>query len=214
MSTLIHEMGHSMHSYYSRSYNEFQNSEYRIFVAEVASTVNELLLSHYMLENSGSKEEKLFILNNLMELYKATIYRQTMFAEFERDISKIIDNDGALTSEKLSNMYYDLNKFYFGDNVYVDDEIRYEWERIPHFYYDFYVYKYATGLSAATKIVDNILNKKENAVSNYIEFLKCGSKLSPLESLKVAGVDLADDEVVTLALKTFGNYVDMYKKDM
>ena len=99
MSTLIHEMGHSMHSYYSRSYNEFQNSEYRIFVAEVASTVNELLLSHYMLENSGSKEEKLFILNNLMELYKATIYRQTMFAEFERDISKIIDNDGALTSE-------------------------------------------------------------------------------------------------------------------
>ena len=214
MSTLIHEMGHSMHSYYSRSYNEFQNSEYRIFVAEVASTVNELLLSHYMLENSGSKEEKLFILNNLMELYKATIYRQTMFAEFERDISKIIDNDGALTSEKLSNMYYDLNKFYFGDNVYVDDEIRYEWERIPHFYYDFYVYKYATGLSAATKIVDNILNKKENAVSNYIEFLKCGSKLSPLESLKVAGVDLADDEVVTLALKTFGNYVDMYKKEM
>lgn len=214
MSTLIHEMGHSMHSYYSRSYNEFQNSEYRIFVAEVASTVNELLLSHYMLENSGSKEEKLFILNNLMELYKATIYRQTMFAEFERDISKIIDNDGALTSEKLSNMYYDLNKFYFGDNVYVDDEIRYEWERIPHFYYDFYVYKYATGLSAATKIVDNILNKKENAVSNYIEFLKCGSKLSPLESLKVAGVDLADDEVVTLALETFGNYVDMYKKEM
>ena len=214
MSTLIHEMGHSMHSYYSRSYNEFQNSEYRIFVAEVASTVNELLLSHYMLENSGSKEEKLFILNNLMELYKATIYRQTMFAEFERDISKIIDNDGALTSEKLSNMYYDLNKFYFGDNVYVDDEIRYEWERIPHFYYDFYVYKYATGLSAATKIVDNILNKKKNAVSNYIEFLKCGSKLSPLESLKVAGVDLTDDEVVTLALKTFGNYVDMYKKEM
>ena len=214
MSTLIHEMGHSMHSYYSRSYNEFQNSEYRIFVAEVASTVNELLLSHYMLENSNSKEERLFILNNLMELYKATIYRQTMFAEFERDISKIIDNDGALTSERLSNMYYDLNKFYFGDNVYIDDEIRYEWERIPHFYYDFYVYKYATGLSAASKIVDDILNKKDGAVSNYIEFLKCGSKLSPLESLKVASVDLTDGEVINLALKTFGNYVDIYKKEM
>lgn len=214
MSTLIHEMGHSMHSYYSKSYNEFQNSEYHIFVAEVASTVNELLLSHYMLENSGSKEEKLFILNNLMELYRAAIYRQTMFAEFERDISKIIDDDGVLTSEKLSNMYYNLNKFYFGDNVYVDDEIRYEWERVTHFYCDFYVYKYATGLSAATKIVDNIINKKENAVSNYIEFLKCGSKLSPLESLKVAGVDLTDDEVVTLALKTFGNYVDIYRMEM
>ena len=103
---------------------------------------------------------------------------------------------------------------YFGDSVELQDLIKYEWERIPHFYYDFYVYKYATGLSAATKIVDNILNKKENAVSNYIEFLKCGSKLSPLESLKVAGVDLADDEVVTLALETFGNYVDMYKKEM
>ena len=214
MSTLIHEMGHSMHSYYSRNYNDYQNSEYRIFVAEVASTVNELLLSHYLLEHSSDVEEKKYILNNLMELYRATIYRQTMFAEFERDISSIIDNDGALTADKLSNMYYDLNKFYFGDNVYVDDEIRYEWERIPHFYYDFYVYKYATGLSAATKIVDNILNKKENAISNYIEFLKCGSKLSPLESLKVAGVDLADDEVITLALKTFGNYVDMYKKEM
>lgn len=214
MSTLIHEMGHSMHSYYSRSYNEFQNSEYRIFVAEVASTVNELLLSHYMLENSNSKEERLFILNNLMELYRATIYRQTMFAEFERDISKIIDDDGALTSEKLSNMYYDLNKFYFGDNVYVDDEIRYEWERVTHFYCDFYVYKYATGLSAASKIVDDILNKKDGAVSNYIEFLKCGSKLSPLESLKVAGVDLTDDGVVTLALKKFSEYVDMYKREM
>lgn len=214
MSTLIHEMGHSMHSYYSRNYNEFQNSDYRIFVAEVASTVNELLLSHYMLENSNSKEERLFILNNLMELYRATIYRQTMFAEFERDISRLIDNDEALTSERLSNMYYDLNKFYFGDNVYVDDEIRYEWERIPHFYYDFYVYKYATGLSAASKIVDDILNKKDGAVSNYIEFLKCGSKLSPLESLRIASVDLTDGEVINLALKKFSEYVDMYKREM
>lgn len=211
MSTLIHEMGHSMHSYYSRNYNDYQNSEYRIFVAEVASTVNELLLSHYLLEHSSDVEEKKYILNNLMELYRATIYRQTMFAEFERDISSIIDNDGALTADKLSNMYYDLNKFYFGDGVVVDDEIRYEWERIPHFYYDFYVYKYATGLSAATAIVNGILDKKENAVENYIDFLKCGSRLSPIESLKLAGVDLTNSSVADTALDEFKNILDMYK---
>ena len=214
MSTLIHEMGHSMHSYYSRTYNDYQNSEYRIFVAEVASTVNELLLSHYMIEHSSSKEEKLSILNNLMELYRATIFRQTMFAEFEKKISNMIDNEEALTSEKLSNMYYDLNKFYFGDSVVVDNEIRYEWERIPHFYYDFYVYKYATGLSAATYIVKNILSGKDGAVDSYIEFLKCGGRLSPLESLKVAGVDLTDKKVVDSALDEFKNILDMYKENM
>lgn len=212
ISTLIHEMGHSMHSYYSRTYNNYQDSEYRIFVAEVASTVNELLLSKYMIENSESKEEKLFILNNLMELYRATIYRQTMFAEFEKKISNMIDNDEALTADKLSNMYYDLNKFYFGDNVVVDDEIRYEWERIPHFYYNFYVYKYATGLSAASVIVNNILSGKDGAVENYIEFLKCGSRLSPIESLKVAGVDLTNSEVVDDALLEFKNIIDMYRQ--
>jgi len=214
MSTLIHEMGHSMHSYYSREYNTYQDSEYRIFVAEVASTVNELLLSRYMIESSESKEEKLFILNNLMELYRATIYRQTMFAEFEKKISCMIDNDEVLTADKLSNMYYELNKFYFGDNVVVDNEIRYEWERIPHFYYNFYVYKYATGLSAATVIVNNILSGSSGAVENYIEFLKCGSKLSPIESLKVAGVDLTDSGVVDNALLEFKNIIDMYKKNM
>lgn len=214
MSTLIHEMGHSMHSYYSRTYNDYQNSEYRIFVAEVASTVNELLLSHYMIEHSNSKEEKLSILNNLMELYRATIFRQTMFAEFEKKISNMIDNEEVLTSDKLSNMYYDLNKFYFGDSVVVDDDIRYEWERIPHFYYDFYVYKYATGLSAATYIVKNILNGKEGAVDSYIEFLKCGGRLSPLESLKVSGVDLTDKKVVDSALDEFKNIIDMYKDNM
>ena len=214
MSTLIHEMGHSMHSYYSRTYNDYQNSEYRIFVAEVASTVNELLLSRYMIEHSNSKEEKLFILNNLMELYRATIYRQTMFAEFEKKISDLIDKEEALTKDKLSSMYYDLNKFYFGDSVVVDDEIRYEWERIPHFYYDFYVYKYATGLSAATYIVKNILSGKEEAVSSYIEFLKCGGRLSPLESLEVAGVDLTDKKVVDSALEEFKNILEMYKENM
>ena len=211
MSTLIHEMGHSMHSYYSRTYNDYQNSEYKIFVAEVASTVNELLLSHYLLEHSNNKEEKMYILNNLMELYRATIYRQTMFAEFEKDISNIIDKEEALTADKLSSIYYELNKFYFGNDVVVDDEIRYEWERIPHFYYNFYVYKYATGLSAATAIVKGILDGKDNAVDNYINFLKCGSRLSPIESLKVAGVDLTDSSVVDIALEEFKNILDMYK---
>ena len=214
MSTLIHEMGHSMHSYFSRKYNNYQDSQYSIFTAEVASTVNELLLSKYMLDNSESKEEKLFILNNLMELYRATIYRQTMFAEFEKNISSIIDNDGALTAEKLSNMYYDLNKLYFGDNVVVDNEIKYEWERIPHFYYNFYVYKYATGLSAASVIVNNILSGTTGAVENYIEFLKCGSKLSPVESLKIAGVDLTKKEVIDSALDEFRNVINMYKENI
>ena len=211
MSTLIHEMGHSMHSYYSRTYNDYQNSEYKIFVAEVASTVNELLLSHYLLEHSNNKEEKMYILNNLMELYRATIYRQTMFAEFEKDISSIIDKEDALTADKLSSIYYELNKFYFGNDVVVDDEIRYEWERIPHFYYNFYVYKYATGLSAATAIVKGILDGKDKAIDNYINFLKCGSRLSPIESLKVAGVDLTDSSVVDTALDEFKNILDMYK---
>ena len=214
MSTLIHEMGHSMHSYYSRKYNTYQDSEYRIFVAEVASTVNELLLSKYMIVHSESKEEKLFILNNLMELYSATIYRQTMFAEFEKKISGMIDNDEALTADKLSNMYYELNKFYFGEDVVVDNEIRYEWERVPHFYYNFYVYKYATGLSAASVIVNNILGGKEGAVENYIEFLKCGSRKSPLESLKIAGVDLTDKGVIDGALEEFKKVIEMYRENM
>ncbi len=214
MSTLIHEMGHSMHSYYSRKYNTYQDSEYRIFVAEVASTVNELLLSRYMIEHSSSKEEKLFILNNLMELYRATIYRQTMFAEFEKKVSNLIDNDEAVTADKLCDIYYDLNKFYFGNDVVVDNDIRYEWERIPHFYYDFYVYKYATGLSAATVIVNNILSGKEGAVEDYIEFLKCGSKKSPLESLKMAGVDLTDKSVIDMALLEFKKVIDMYRDNI
>ena len=214
MSTLIHEIGHSMHSYYSRGNNSYQNSEYRIFVAEVASTVNELLLSYYMLDNSDCKEQKLSILNGLMELYKATIYRQTMFAEFEKIISDKCDKDEPLTASKLSSIYYDLNKFYFGADVVVDDNIRYEWEKVPHFYYDFYVYKYATGLSAATSIVKRLLSKEKGATENYIEFLKCGSSKSPLDSLKLAGVDLRDSQVVQDALDEFKNIIEMYKENI
>ena len=216
MSTLAHEAGHSMHSYYTRSNNPYQYGDYSIFVAEVASTVNELLLANYMLENSDNEREKLNILDRLMELYKATIYRQTMFAEFERDIYNMAESDKTLTSDVLCEKYYELNKLYFGGDVIVDDEVRYEWERIPHFYYNFYVYKYATGLSAATKIVTDILNKREGAVDDYLAFLKCGRTKSPLESLKVAGVDLSSPSVIDSAIGYFDDVIsrfsDIYDK--
>lgn len=212
MSTLAHEAGHSMHSYYTRNNNPYQYGDYSIFVAEVASTVNELLLAKYLLKNSKDKDEKLFILDNLMNLFKGTIYRQTMFAEFERDIYQDAENDIPLTADYLSDKYYKLNQTYFGKNVIVDEEIRYEWARIPHFYYNFYVYKYATGLSAACHIVNNILKEKENAVENYKKFLKCGRTKTPLESLKIAGVDLNKKEVIESAVNMFNETIEDFKK--
>ena len=212
VSTLIHESGHSMHSYYSREANSYPYGYYSIFVAEVASTVNELLLSKYMYKHSTDKKEKLFILNRLMELFRATMYRQTMFAEFEKDIYDMVENDEVLTSDLLCDKYYDINKKYFGNNVVIDNEIRYEWERIPHFYYNFYVYKYATGLSAACYIVNRILSCEENAVNDYINFLKCGKSKSPLDSLLVAGVDLSDSKVIEEAIKMFDDTIEEFKK--
>ena len=210
MSTLAHEAGHSMHSCYTRSNNSYQYGNYSIFVAEVASTVNEILLSKYLLKTSNSKKEKLFILDNLMSLFKATIYRQTMFAEFEQKIYFDAENDIPLTADYLSSVYYELNKKYFGDDVVIDDDIKYEWARIPHFYYNFYVYKYDTGLSAACHIANDILSGKEHAVDNYKEFLKCGSKKSPIESLKLAGVDLSKKEVVESAISMFNDTIDEF----
>ena len=212
VSTLIHESGHSMHSYYSREANSYPYGYYSIFVAEVASTVNELLLSKYMYKHSTDKKEKLFILNRLMALFRATMYRQTMFAEFEKDIYDMVENDEVLTSDLLCDKYYDINKKYFGNNVVIDNEIRYEWERIPHFYYNFYVYKYATGLSAACYIVNRILSGEENAVNDYINFLKCGKSRSPLDSLLVAGVDLSDSKVIEEAIKMFDDTIEEFKK--
>lgn len=211
VSTLAHELGHSMHTYYSCQNNSYQNSSYKIFVAEVASTVNELLLNKYMYKNAKTKEEKLFLLNELLSLFKATIYRQTMFAEFERDIHKKIEKGEALIEEDISNHYYELNKIYFGDNVVVDDLIRYEWERIPHFYYDFYVYKYAIGLSAACHIVDGILNNKENALESYLNFLKSGGSAYPIDELKIANVDVTKPDVIESALKMFKDTIEKFK---
>lgn len=211
VSTLAHELGHSMHTYLSCKNNPYQYSSYEIFVAEVASTVNELLLANYMLKNSKNKDEKLAIINHILDLYKATLYRQTMFAEFEKETHKLREKGEVLTSELLSNTYYNLVKKYFGPNVLCDDLIRYEWARIPHFYYNFYVYKYATGISAASYIVDGILNNKEGALENYINFLKTGGSMYPLDELKIAGVNLNSKSVVLSAIKTFEKYLKEFK---
>lgn len=211
VSTLAHELGHSMHTYLSCKNNPYQYSSYEIFVAEVASTVNELLLANYMLKNSKNKEEKLAVINHILDLYKATLYRQTMFAEFEKETHKLREKGEVLTSDLLSNTYYNLVKKYFGPNVLCDDLIRYEWARIPHFYYNFYVYKYATGISAASYIVDGILNNKEGALENYINFLKTGGSMYPLDELKIAGVNLNSKSVVLSAIKTFEKYLKEFK---
>ena len=213
VSTLAHELGHSMHTYYSCLNNPYQYSSYKIFVAEVASTVNELLLNFHLL-NKGSKEDKKYILSNLMNLFKATIYRQTMFAEFERDMHNLKEQGGVLTNEVLCDNYYKLNLDYFGPDVVVDDEIKYEWERIPHFYYNFYVYKYAIGLSCACYIVDNILNKKEHALENYLKFLSSGGSDYPINELKIAGIDVTKKDVIESAIKMFDSFIEQFKELM
>ena len=211
VSTIAHEAGHSMHSYFTRTNNGYEYGDYSIFVAEVASTVNELLLARYIFDNTDDKICKLSVLDRLLELFRATMYRQTMFAEFEKKAYSDCENGVTLTADVLCSSYLELNKKYFGKDVVVDDEIRFEWERIPHFYYNFYVYKYATGLAAANFIVKRILNKEENAVSDYLEFLKCGSTKSPLDSLRVAGVDLSKKEVIEAALDYFEQLLEEFK---
>ncbi len=212
VTTLAHELGHSMHTYYSCANQPYNLSSYNIFVAEVASTVNELLLVHYLIKNSKDKKEKLFLLNQLMELYKGTIYRQVMFAEFERDMHFDLEKGEILTNEYLSNHYYKLVKKYFGKGVVCDKLIQNEWMRIPHFYYNFYVYKYAIGLSCATKIVDGILNNKKDALKNYLAFLKTGGSMYPADELLVAGVSVFDEEVYLSAIKAFDRYIDSFKE--
>ena len=212
VSTLAHELGHSIHTYLSCHNNTYNNSSYKIFVAEVASTVNEMLLRIYLLNNSKNDNEKLYILNQIMELFKSTIYRQTMFAEFEMNMHNLRSSGEALTYELLCQKYYDLNKIYFGKNVIVDKEIMYEWERIPHFYYDFYVYKYVIGLACACKIASDIYNKAPNALENYKKFLKSGGSNYPSEELKYAGIDITKPDVLIDAIKFFDETVKEYQK--
>ena len=212
VSTLAHEAGHSMHSYFSIKYNEPHNSSYTIFVAEVASTVNELLMAHRKLRECESDTEKLYILNELMETYKGTLYRQTMFAEFERDMHALVEKGEPLTADRINKHYYKLVRRYFGKDVAVDKQIAYEWMRIPHFYTCFYVYKYSTCISAASAIVKRIENEGEAYVSKYIDFLKCGGAKSPLDSLLVAGIDMTKPEVVTSAIDDFAECVRMFRE--
>ena len=211
VSTLAHEAGHSMHSWFSTHYNEPHNSSYTIFVAEVASTVNELLLFHRKLRECTDDNEKLYILNQLMETYKGTLYRQTMFAEFERDMHAMSEKGTPLTADVVNKHYYKLVKKYFGRNVAVDKQISMEWMRIPHFYSSFYVYKYATCISAASAIVKRIENEGDAYVNQYIDFLKCGGSKSPLDSLLVAGIDMRDPEVVNGAIEDFKNAVEEFR---
>lgn len=208
VSTIIHELGHSMHSYYSRNNNSYQDSDYSIVVAEVASTVNELLLAKHILNTSTDDEERLYILDRLMSLFKGTIYRQTMYEEFEKFLYETVEKEESLTSDVLAKKFYELNKKYYGDGIVLDDVIKYEWGRMPHLYYGFYMYKYATGLSAACQIVNQILDGKKDAVKNYLEFLKTGCTLPPNEELKINGVDLTKKTVCDNAIRMFKEIVD------
>ena len=211
VSTLAHELGHSMHSYLSNTHNDHTNASYPIFLAEIASTVNELLLSYYMEHHASTTEEKLAILNERLDTFKGTIYRQTMFAEFELYMHDVVDKGEVLTAEKLCDKYYELNKLYFGDDVVVNNDIRYEWLRIPHFYRPFYVYQYATGLSIASYIAKNILEGKEGFRDKYLEFLSSGGKDDPLEILKIIDVDLTDTKVFEESLTMFKETVNTFE---
>ncbi|WP_029321378.1 oligoendopeptidase F [Butyrivibrio sp. AE3004] len=201
--TLVHEMGHSIHTWYSEHEQSLWNADYKIFVAEVASTTNEVLLYHYLKDNAKSKEEKAYIINHFLESFKSTMYRQTMFEEFERKTNEMAEKGQPLTAESLSDVYYNLNKEYFGENMISDPQIAYEWCRIPHFYYNFYVYQYATSFAASVSIAGKILKEGNSAVEEYKSFLKSGCTQDPVSLLKIAGVDLTTAAPIEDALKVF-----------
>lgn len=211
MFTIAHEIGHSMHSYFSKK-QPYVYSNYSIFVAEVASTVNEALLINHMIETTVEPRKKLYFLNHFLEQFRGTIYRQTMFAEFEKIIHEKTESGESLTAESFSIIYKDLNKKYYGEQIVIDDEIAMEWARIPHFYYDFYVYQYATGFSAAIQLSQKILSGEEGAIESYLEFLKSGSSDYPVEVLKKAGVDMTTKNPIDDALKLFGELVDKMER--
>ncbi|MPM24379.1 Oligoendopeptidase F, plasmid [bioreactor metagenome] len=211
--TLIHELGHSMHSYYSKHNQEYLYSSYKIFVAEVASTLNELLLINYLLEKSNSKEERIYLLNYYIEQFRTTVYRQTMFGEFEKLTHERVEAGEPLTAQEFNEIYYKLNEKYYGKSSIIDQQIELEWARIPHFYSNFYVYKYATGFSAASALSQQILEEGQNAVDRYILFLKSGGSEYPLVQLKKAGVDMQKKESIDDALKIFGELVDQLEEE-
>ncbi|WP_280769253.1 oligoendopeptidase F [Salipaludibacillus daqingensis] len=206
--TLAHEFGHSVHSYYTRKYQPFPYANYSIFVAEVASTTNEALLNDKLLKKETDKQRRLYLLNNFLEGFRGTVFRQTMFAEFEKLIHEMAANGEPLTPDTLSDTYYKLNQKYFGENIVIDDEIALEWARIPHFYMNFYVYQYATGYSAATALSQQILKEGEPAVERFVNFLKAGNSDLPIEVLKKAGVDMTSADPIKEALSVFESTLD------
>lgn len=214
VSTLAHELGHAMHYYYAMKNQNYQDYNYSIFVAEVASQVNQILLSKYLIEQTDYKKEKAYLIDDLIGDFKSTIIRQTMFAEFELKIHELEAKGQALTHEALCNIYYDLNKDYYGKNIVVDDIIKYEWERIPHFYMDFYVYQYATAYAASIILAKNILEGAPGAVESYIKFLGLGCTKSPVESLKIAGVDMESETVLKGAFDYFENLIKELEENL
>ena len=209
--TLAHELGHSLHSYFSDRANDYHYAGYKIFVAEVASTTNEILLQHYLLSKAETQAEKAYLVNYLIDTFRGTLYRQTMFAEFELMMHEHSAEGIPLTAEHLSNEYYKLNALYHGDAVEPDPDIRYEWARIPHFHYDFYVYKYATGISAAAALAQKIL---AGDTDGYFRFLKAGDSKDVIDIMKDAGVDFTTPEPINQALKLFADQVKQLKKLM
>ena len=205
--TLAHEMGHALHSYLSLKNQPTVYSDYVIFVAEVASTCNEVLLMRHLLSKTTDKRERAYLINYFLEQFRGTLYRQTRFAEFELMMSRRAEAGQALTADALCEMYYDLNKKYYGEDVVVDREIAMEWARIPHFFYNFYVFQYATGFSAAVAIANRILREGQPAVDDYLKFLSSGSTMDPISLLKIAGVDMASPAPINDALKIFDDLI-------
>ncbi len=208
MFTIAHEMGHSLHTVYSMKNQPVCQADYVIFVAEIASTCNEVLLVRYLLNNTTDKRERAYLINHFLESFRGTVYRQTMFAEFELFMNQLAETGASLTADALCEKYYELNRQYFGDAITVDPEIAYEWERIPHFFYNFYVFQYATGFSAACAIANRILTEGEPAVRDYKKFLSAGGSMDPISILKLAGVDMTTAAPINEALKLFGDLLD------
>ena len=211
--TLAHEFGHSAHSYFTRKYQPYPYGDYAIFVAEVASTCNEALLNDYLLRTITDEQQRLYLLNYFLEGFRTTVFRQTMFAEFEHLIHQQVQHNQALTAESLTNDYYRLNQKYYGtEDMVIDEEIGLEWARIPHFYYNYYVYQYATGYSAATALSKGILTEGKAAVDRYLQFLQAGSSDYPLAVLQKAGVDMTSKEPIAAACQVFAEKLDEFAR--
>ena len=212
VSTLVHEMGHSLHSYYSRKTQPYYYAGYTLFCAEVASTTNEALLIHYLIEKEQDKKKKLYLINQELEQIRTTVFRQLMFAEFELYTHNALNAGEALTAADYSAKWHELNANYFGPDMVVDEDIDMEWARIPHFYSDFYVYQYATGYAAASAFANAILEGKENAVEKYKGFLKAGGSKYPIDILKDAGVDMTTSEPLEATIHRFNELLDMLEE--